>query len=102
MSDWTDLRDKFVSGVASQDVRVYVKTNLGKEVLIYDSGNPSVAEKGGESFIKYGIKVKNQNDVELFNYGSYPRTNYFIIAGLVGSASLGLFIILKGLKSSIT
>jgi len=100
--DWENLKDKVIEGVAAQDIRVYIKTDLGKEVKIYDSGEPAVADEGGEGFIKYGVKIKNQNDRVIASYGDYPDTNYIKLAAIFGILGTGLFITLKGIKGTFT
>lgn len=96
-----DLYNKLVDGISKQDVKIYVKTDLGKEVLVYDSGSPVEDNPESKSFIKYGIKIKNQNDKELFSYGDYPETNYLKLGGVAFVVAVGLFVTLKGLKGIV-
>lgn len=103
MSGFDDLKDKvvdkLVDSIDDAGVQVYVKTDLGGEIKVYDSDDPSVEKKSGSTFIKYGIKVKNRNGKELMSYGEYPKTNYIKMLAVVGVVGTGLFIALSGIKS---
>lgn len=79
-------------------IKIYVKTDLGKEVLVYDAQKP-VSQTTGETndLIKVGITVKDKNGSVITNYGGNPKTNYLKV-GLVVTPMLVMgFLMLRGI-----
>lgn len=105
-STWTDFRDKTISkgqDVAvkkfrEKGVQVFIKTDLGKEFLVYDSADVSVNKKG-KSFVQFGVKVKDRNGKILTSYGEYPPTSGIKRSLIFGGALLGAWVLYKGVKN---
>lgn len=105
MSILDDVKELVVDSYERRGVKVYVKTDIGPEIKVFDSDAP-VNKDGSDTssdsqLIKYGVIVRDRKGKRIGSYGKYPDTNpikLLIIAGVVGT---GLFITLKGIKASI-
>lgn len=88
------LQEYIVSEVQERGVKVFLKTDLGPELQIYDSAAP---ESSGEGLpIKYGVKVRDSQGRTLGSYGGYPATNPIKAAVVGGVLGVGLFVIFAG------
>ena len=81
------------SQVNNRGAQIWLKTNLGPAIKIYDADTP-----GGGSFIKAGVFVTDRNHVELASYGGKPPTNWVYAGALGAITSLATFIFLRGIK----
>jgi len=105
MSVWDDLEAKAKQAINKYDtekLQVFIKTDLGKEVLVYDATQPAVNEKGGEAFIKYGIKIRNADTGEVIGkFNEYPKTNFIKLAGVSAVLLTGLYIGIRGIRKAL-
>lgn len=99
MSLLDDLLVLGSSQLRDEGLQIHLKTDLAPSVKIYDINSPN-SESGGDSLIKYGITITNGKGKQLTNYGGQPKTNLLKVAVVYGALSVGLFVIIKGLKGS--
>lgn len=74
-------------------LKVYVKTNLGPELLVYDARAP--LERGG--IIKAGAVVRDSSGREVTRFGEYPATDRVLAGALIAAAALLAYLIGRGL-----
>jgi len=103
-SEWVKFRDKVTSSARTKAVKrfrekgiqVFVKTDLGKEKLVYDS---AVISDNKQSLVKFGVKIKDRNGNIITEYGQYPPTSSAKQAIILGTALIGGWTIFKGIKN---
>lgn len=99
MADIIDILKYTVSNqLHDNGVKIFVKTDLGKEILVYDAAAP-VNQTTGETnnLIKVGISVRDKNGNVITNYGGNPKTNYFKVAAVVAPILIVGFLTLRGI-----
>lgn len=77
---------------ARAGLKVYVKTNLGPEILVHDAAAPS-----SRGIIQAGAVVRDSTGRELARIGDYPATNRTLAAGIIAAAVLVAYLIGRGL-----
>lgn len=84
-----------LSGYTSyKGVKLYIKTNLGPEILAYDSDTPDSAP----GFIKAGVRVTDREGNDVASYGGQPRTNYIVLGAIALMLTTGTTLLIRGLK----
>jgi hypothetical protein len=76
-------------------IKVFVKTDLGKEILVYDAREPQ-GKGGGTDIIKAGITIKDKDGSVITNYGGYPKTNYLKVAAVTVPILFVVFLMVRG------
>lgn len=105
-SAWTHFRDKVVGNAKNKAVksfkekglRVYLKTDLGKEILVYNSANVNNKSQNN-GIIQYAVKVIDKNGKIITEYGQYPKTNFIKVAAISAVGLVGLWTLYKGVKN---
>lgn len=91
------LEDIAGSLINQESYQVYIKTNLGPEVMVYDSSAPSDDQPSILSgLVEAGISIRTSSGKELANYGGYPETNILLSLGLGGLIGFSLFSLIRG------
>lgn len=100
MSVIDSIKNYARDSVASTGVKVYIKTDLGPELQVFDSDAPA-GKSGGALPIRYAVRVTDRNGVELANYGEYPKTSLIKAALVWGALGAGVYLILAGALRTI-
>lgn len=100
MADFNDLlgivKDEFLH---REGVQIFVKTNLGPKIKIYDSDNPETVD--GDSIVKVGIKIQERDGDTIVSAGGWPETNYLYAGVIVVSVLSLMYVIVQGIKRQI-
>lgn len=100
MATWEDfgriVKDEFLE---REGIQVFIKTDLGPAIMIYDSDAPVSNQPG---LIKGGVEIRERDGDVLTRFGDWPQTNY-IKAGVITVSVLSLlYIIVQGIKKQVT
>lgn len=94
--DWLGaLQEVTVKAVDTRGVQVYLKTDIGPELKIYDSDAPASSGEGLP--IKYAVRVTDRQGNQLTGYGEPPATNPIKAAIFAGVILAGVYLALTGL-----
>lgn len=82
-----DLMGFANQAIASEGVQIWVKTDFGPSVKVYDSDDPPSDEP---SIIKYGVEVRDRSGAKITGYGEMPETNPIKFIGVILLMGLGV------------
>ncbi|MBT8448594.1 MAG: hypothetical protein KJO69_02835 [Gammaproteobacteria bacterium] len=103
MTDFESVINKFTTATQESinraGIQVYVKTDLGPEIKVYDSDDKTVEEKSGSALVRYGVQMRTREGRVITEYGQYPQTSLPKLGALLAVAGFGSFIILRGFRS---
>lgn len=99
MSTFDRLQEWAIDQYQEKGIQVFLKTDIGPELKIYDSDAP--ASNGEGLPIKYGVQVRDRSGNSLGKYGDYPATNPVKAAAVLAVIGLGLFVLTAGIMRSV-
>lgn len=97
----SNLGNLLSNAVDSGGIVVKAKTDIGPELKVYDSDDPSGESTSSFLVPEIGLTVYNRNGRVLATYGGQPKINILKAGVYYGLLGTGLFIIFKGIKGII-
>ncbi|MFK5947953.1 MAG: hypothetical protein QM500_04170 [Methylococcales bacterium] len=102
----SELKDRAIEKVKKDGIQIWIKTDLGSSIKVYDSDAESLPGQSSDdgafpTLVEYGVQVRNRNGKVLKKYNEFPKTNYVKLGLITGVGFIGLLIMAKGVKGFI-
>lgn len=100
MADYLEMLQGYaVDAIEAKGVKVFLKTDIGPEIQVYDSDAP--ASNGEGLPIKYAVRVTDRNGKAITQYGEPPATDTIKASIIWGGMGFAMYIMLSGVARII-